>query len=82
MRQSLLFYRGINANEIMDILGCSKPSAHRLWSEYKVMANPSIHYDQGLRRWVITEIFKPKFIKPEDAPKIVRAAIIINSLKE
>lgn len=61
----LFWEGGINRSDITDHFGVSVPQASKDLSQYQAMAPRNISYDKSRKRYFKTDVFSPRFLKPD-----------------
>lgn len=60
----LFWEGGVNRSDITSHFGVSVPQASNDLSQYKELAGENIHYDASEKRYLPTQNFRPRFMKP------------------
>ena len=61
----LFWEGGVNRSDITDFFGVSVPQASKDLTQYRELAPDNIHYDSSEKRYLSTEAFIPRFLKPD-----------------
>lgn len=61
----LFWEGGVNRSDITRYFGVSVPQASKDLSQYQALAPENITYDKSLKRYLKTDAFSPRFLKPD-----------------
>lgn len=61
----LFWEGGVNRSDIIDVFGVSVPQASKDLSLYQERAPGNVDYDKSAKRYVATQDFVPRFLKPD-----------------
>lgn len=61
----LFWEGGINRSDITGFFGVSVPQASKDLTQYQELASDNLRYDRSEKRYLATESFRPRFLKPD-----------------
>jgi predicted DNA-binding transcriptional regulator YafY len=61
----LFWEGGINRSDITGFFGVSVPQASKDLTQYQELAPDNVRYDRSEKRYFATELFRPRFLKPD-----------------